>query len=162
MRYNAADWFASLFGSVCLARSCFVGDSTVFLGIAVWKTQGRIVICVYRNLGKMEDPTNPHWLAHKGSAPPVLLQRILAINVCAECCASDMENNSEAAHWVKTKLSVTTHSRCSDQLAFGAYSTLVNRDHHRQTLRLLRRARPTTNHYPMWNSHKDRTFARLL
>lgn len=74
--FNASDWFASMFSSECVARSCSSCDSTIVLSRPVKKNQGRIVACVFRNLGKMEHLMDLQWLAHRETkhAPPTSLR----------------------------------------------------------------------------------------
>ncbi|KAF1927698.1 uncharacterized protein M421DRAFT_173322 [Didymella exigua CBS 183.55] len=64
--YNdSSDWLARPSTSVYVARTCSICDSTVFCGQVVGKRGGRIVAGVYRNLGTMQDPLDPLWLAHQ-------------------------------------------------------------------------------------------------
>lgn len=75
VRYNAADWLAKPFESMCLARTCSFCDSTVYLGRGNGKKPGRIVICVFRNLGNIKDATDPDRLSHT-AAQGVHLRRL--------------------------------------------------------------------------------------
>jgi hypothetical protein len=63
-----SDWSAKPLGSFYAARTCKCCDSTAFVGRVVAKGRGRIVAGVHRNLGTMEDPLDPHWLAHLGKS----------------------------------------------------------------------------------------------
>jgi hypothetical protein len=57
-------WFARAHETVYKAWTCDDCDSTVFVARLIKNGRGFFVAGVYRNLGKMEDPTDPTWVAH--------------------------------------------------------------------------------------------------